>query len=154
MAIADLLEPQRLMLSSSAASKKRALEHLSELMASAGESFSAGHVFDSLLVRERLGSTGLGYGVAIPHARYQGATDAIGAFMRLDEPVDFDAMDSEPVDLVFGLLVPEDCTDEHIQILAQLAELFSDRELRSALRTADGTDEVLQLIGSAHPQSG
>ena len=60
----------------------------------------------------------------IPHARYQGATDAIGAFMRLDEPVDFDAMDREPVDLVFGLLVPENCTDEHIQILAQLAELF------------------------------
>ena len=115
---------------------------------------NANEIFDSLLSRERLGSTGVGYGVAIPHARYEGATDAIGAFMRLDQPVDFDAMDREPVDLVFGLLVPEDCTDEHIQILAQLAELFSDPQLRTALRTASGTDEVMNLIGSANHESG
>jgi PTS system nitrogen regulatory IIA component len=146
MAIADLLLPERLLLGSTATSKKRALEHLSELMANADEAFSAGTVFDSLLVRERLGSTGLGYGVAIPHARHRGATDAIGAFMRLEQPVDFDAMDREPVDLVFGLLAPEECTDEHVQLLAQLAELFSDEAVRDGLRDASAKDDVLSLM--------
>lgn len=150
IAIADLLCPDRLLLGSTATSKKRALEHLSELMASADEAFSQGTVFDSLLVRERLGTTGLGFGVAIPHARHPGTTHAVGAFMRLSQPIDFDAPDREPVDLFFGLLVPEDYTDEHVQILAQLAELFSDEAIRAALRSAADKDEVLGLIG--HPR--
>lgn len=149
MALADLLNPDRLLLGSTAASKKRALEHLSELMANASSELSAGTVFDSFLVRERLGSTGLGFGVAIPHARQPGATEAMGAFMRLAAPVDFDAMDREPVDLVFGLLVPEDCTDEHVQLLGELAELLSEKEVRESLRNASTADEVLALMRRA-----
>jgi PTS system nitrogen regulatory IIA component len=146
MAIADLLQPERLLLDSSAASKKRALEHLSELLATADESLAAGKVFDSLLVRERLGSTGLGYGVAIPHARHIGAREAIGAFVRLSQPADFDAIDAERVDLVFGLLVPEECTDEHVQLLAELAELFSNPVVREKLRRATTAADVIAII--------
>lgn len=147
MAMAEILRHSRLQLDVEASSKKRALERLSELLAGdAPTMLSAGKVFDSLLVRERLGSTGLGFGVAIPHARHPGASEAIGAFMRLRQPVDFDAMDREPVDLVFGLLVPEDCTDEHVRMLAALAELFDDAELRQRLRAAEGAEEVYRLL--------
>ena len=91
-------------------------------------------VFDSLFARERLGSTGLGQGVAIPHGRIKGLKEARGAFLRLAQPVPFDAPDGNPVSLVFVLLVPEKATEKHLQILSELAQMFSDK----ALREADG----------------
>lgn len=151
MAIAELLSAERLSLGCCVASKKRALERLSELIATADESLAPGKVFDSLLVRERLGSTGLGYGVAIPHARHPGATQPVGAFMRLSTPVDFDAIDREPVDLIFGLLVPEECTDEHVQLLAELAELFGDDAIRDRLRGAAAPDDIMSIICRVAP---
>ncbi|NKC15951.1 MAG: PTS IIA-like nitrogen regulatory protein PtsN [Gammaproteobacteria bacterium] len=153
MSIAQIVEKDRLQIDAEASSKKRALERLSELMATGVADTSAGKVFDSLLVRERLGSTGFGNGVAIPHARHPGATSAVGAFMRLAAPVDFDAMDSEPVDLVFGLLVPEESTQEHVELLGELAELFEDKTLRESLRNASDTDEVFTLLTSAAPHT-
>ena len=90
-------------------------------------------VFDSLFARERLGSTGLGQGVAIPHGRIKGLKDALGAFLRLAQPVPFDAPDGKPVSLVFVLLVPEKATEKHLQILSELAQMFSDRALREAM---------------------
>ena len=93
-------------------------------------------VFDSLFARERLGSTGLGQGVAIPHGRIKGLKEALGAFLRLAQPVPFDAPDGNPVSLVFVLLVPEKATEKHLQILSELAQMFSDKALREAMNAA------------------
>lgn len=135
MQISDILSPVGVRCALPAASKKRALEMLSELLISDSPTGLNHHaVFDCLLARERLGSTSLGNGVALPHARMAGVDTAAGVFVRLAEPVNFDAPDGIPVDLVFGLLVPEESTDEHLQVLATLAQAFSDPGLRNGLR--------------------
>ena len=129
-----------------AGSKKRALERVSEMIAAHISSLSQGEIFDSLLGRERLGSTGMGHGVAIPHGRIKGIDKAIGAFIRLEQPVDFDAIDRQPVDLLFFLLVPEHYTDEHLQILSTLAEMFSDEPFCATLREAADDTSLYRLI--------
>ncbi len=123
------------------------------MIAARDPSLTVNAVFDCLLARERLGSTGLEEGVAIPHGRMRGITRAIGAFMRLNQGVDFDAQDRQPVDLVFGLLVPEDATDEHLQILSQLAEMLSDPSLREQLRTAESEQSIFDLLAPSVHQS-
>jgi PTS system nitrogen regulatory IIA component len=123
-------------------SKKRTLELLGELIAEGQSEFTSREIFDSLIGRERLGSTGLGHGVALPHGRLSQGQCAIGAFVKLKSGVDFDAIDQQPVDLVFGLLVPEHFTDEHLKILSYLAEMFSDKDFCERLRAAD-SDQVL-----------
>ena len=90
----------------------------------------------SLAAREKLGSTGLGQGIAIPHGRIHGLSDAIGAFVRLRAPVPFDAPDGKPVDQLFVLLVPEHATDQHLQLLSELAQMFSERTFRDRLAAA------------------
>ncbi len=127
-------------------SRKRALEMLSGLLARDGKSSSQRLVFDQLCARERLGSTGLGHGVALPHARVPGLEEACGAFIRANDRIDFDAPDGAGVDLVFGLVVPEACTGEHIEMLAMLARLFSAEALRGSLRHACGPEEVFTLL--------
>jgi len=114
-------------------------------------------VFDSLFARERLGSTGLGQGVAIPHGRIKGMKEAVGAFFRLAQAVPFDAPDGLPVSLAFILLVPQQATEQHLQILSELAQMLSDREFR-ALLAGDTTAEALhQRIAAwkpiAHPHA-
>ena len=101
------------------------------------------------MARERLGSTGLGHGVAIPHGRLAGAEDAVAAFIRLESAVDFEAPDGQPVDLVVGLLVPEECNDCHLQLLAQLAEIFSQASVRDALRATNDPLDVWQILNRA-----
>jgi PTS system nitrogen regulatory IIA component len=142
---ADILTRRRVGLSSKAASKKRLLEEAAELLAGGLEELTGEQVYERLLERERLGSTGLSGGVALPHARIAGIDEARGAFLRLAEPVDFDAMDGQPVDLVFALLVPEEATDEHLQLLASLARAFSDEAVRERLRQAE-EDQILSII--------
>jgi PTS system nitrogen regulatory IIA component len=127
-------------------SKKRLLESLAELLAPAAPDCSASTVFDLLNERERLGSTGLGEGIALPHARVDGIEDAVGAFLQLSNAVSFDAPDDRQVDLAFGLLVPQDANEAHLSLLAGLAERFSDIELRRALRSADDVSELLSLL--------
>lgn len=127
-------------------SKKRLLESLAELLAPAGPKCSPAVVFDLLNERERLGSTGLGEGIALPHARIGGIDDAVGAFVQLDQGVSFDAPDDQPVDLAFGLLVPEAANEVHLNLLAGLAERFSDAGLRDALRRAGSSEELLRLL--------
>src|SRR5690606_4595487 len=105
-----------------------------------------GQVFDALFARERLGSTGLGHGIAIPHGRIKGLREAAGAFVRTRTPIPFEAPDGDPVQLIFVLLVPEKATDMHLQILSELAQLFSDKEIRNQLSTATDPLEVQQLI--------
>lgn len=142
----DLLSGTRVACGAEAASKKRALELLAQLIASSDSSLSQSAVFDSLLARERLGSTGLGFGVAIPHGRTDQVKHAIGAFVQLARGVDFDAVDRQPVDLMFGLLVPQEATDEHLETLAALAEMFKQPEVRQSLREAKTQDALAAVL--------
>ena len=154
MLITDLITPERIVCGSEAVSKKRVIELVSERLATGQADWSARAIFDSLIGRERLGSTGLGYGVALPHGRFSQSERALGTFIKLRKGVDFEALDRQPVDLVFGLLVPDHYTDEHLKILAYLAEMFSDREFCQQLRAAD-SDQALyaQLRAWSPPQS-
>jgi PTS system nitrogen regulatory IIA component len=130
--IAKLLPPSNIVLGLDVTSKKRLFEQAGLLFEN-NQGVARSLVFDSLFARERLGSTGLGQGVAIPHGRIKGLKEAVGAFVRLAQAVPFDAPDGKPVNLVFVLLVPEQATDRHLQILSELAQMFSDRELRERL---------------------
>jgi PTS system nitrogen regulatory IIA component len=127
-------------------SKKRALQELAKLLSLSAPELNEDAVFDKLLERERLGSTGLGYGIALPHARVTGIEEARGAFLQLEAPIPFDSVDNHPVDLIFGLLVPESATEEHLQLLAKLAKLFHDPQFCARLRAAQNPGEVLDRI--------
>lgn len=126
-------------------SKKKALEELSRLLAKGAAGLSANDIFNGLIAREKLGSTGLGHGVAIPHGRMTGVANSVGAFLRLKHPVDYDAHDGQPVDLVFGLVVPVAATEEHLKHLAAVAEKFSDDEFCKKMRAA-GDDAALHAL--------
>ena len=142
---AKLLPPANILLDVDAGSKKRVFEHAGMAFeGSLGISRSA--VFDSLFARERLGSTGLGQGIAIPHGRIKGLKQAAGAVLRLRQPVPFDAPDGRPVGLLFVLLVPEQATEEHLQILSEIAERFSDPAFRETLLSAPDTESILALF--------
>lgn len=143
---ANFLDAERIICCSPAASKKRILEEIGSLLSSASPGISPTKVFDKLLERERLGSTGLGQGIALPHARIAGVDHACGALIQLQAGVDFDAIDDQPVDLVFGLMVPEEATQEHLQLLARLATLFSDDEFCGRLRAMQDSHAVLKLL--------
>lgn len=147
MNISELLTPERVVCTGDVTSKKRALEMLSEMLADNQPDLTGGEIFDSLLSRERLGSTGLGHGVAIPHGRVQGIRNAVAAMLKLDRGVDYDSPDREPVDLLFALLVPQESTDEHLQILAALARMFADPPTLARLREADDSTALLARIG-------
>ncbi len=146
MQIAEILKPERIAVSTSISSKKGVLEELARLIAMDTPDLTQAEVFDSLCARERLGSTGLGHGVAIPHGRLKGGKHTLGAFIQLNDGIDYDAVDQQPVDLLFALLVPEESTDEHLQILARLAEMFSDTDLVSKLRYASSSDRLYELL--------
>jgi nitrogen PTS system EIIA component len=133
-------------------SKKRLFEHLGLLFEN-NHGIASSVVFDCLFSRERLGSTGLGHGVAIPHGRIKGLKDALGAFIRLSAPVPFDAPDTKPVTLVFALLVPEQATERHLQILSALAQMFGDRALREAMVAAPDASGLHQLISTWQPDA-
>jgi PTS system nitrogen regulatory IIA component len=133
--ISSLLDPSHVALDAEAKDKRDLFERVA-VMLEGVSGLSRSQVVDSLLARERLGSTGLGQGIAIPHGRVKGLRDAVGAFLRLRAPIAFDAPDSRPVNLVFVLLVPDRATDLHLQILSELAQMFSDRELRRQLAVA------------------
>ena len=151
MDIIDLIAPGRIVCNSPVASKKRVIETLSELLATGQTDLNARLIFDSLIGRERLGSTGLGHGVALPHGRFSQSQTAVGAFIKLDKGVDFDAIDRQPVDLVFGLLVPDHYTDEHLKILQLLAEMFSDKTLCQQLRDADSDPALFERLRDWRP---
>jgi PTS system nitrogen regulatory IIA component len=129
-------------------SKKKSLEELSKLLAKGSGALSATDIFNGLTAREKLGSTGLGHGVAIPHGRMPGVTGSVGAFLRLKHPVDYDAHDGQPVDLVFGLVVPVAATEEHLKHLAAIAEKFSDEEFCKKMRAADSDKALHALLTS------
>jgi len=150
--VAKLLPPANVLLDLQLSSKKRLFEQVGLLFEN-NHGLARSLVFDSLFARERLGSTGLGQGVAIPHGRIKGLKDALGAFVRLAQPVAFDAPDGKPVQLLFVLLVPEQATEKHLQILSELAQMFSDRALREAMAAAPDTAALHQLIATWQPDA-
>lgn len=109
----------------------------------------ADELFRRLIGRERLGSTGIGHGVAIPHCRVENCTGTVGALITLAEPIDFDAIDSQPVDILFAMLVPEDAHDEHLQTLATLAGALNNPEYRQRLRRAQSDEALYQAAIAA-----
>ncbi|MCG6875864.1 MAG: PTS IIA-like nitrogen regulatory protein PtsN [Betaproteobacteria bacterium] len=148
--VAKLLPPANIVLDLEVSSKKRMFEQAGLLFEN-NQGIARSLVFESLFARERLGSTGLGQGVAIPHGRIKGLRDPVGAFVRLKTPVAFDAPDGKPVTLVFVLLVPEQATEQHLQILSELAQMFSDRELRGQLASANDPGALHQAIIAWQP---
>ena len=145
--LSRLLPLENIVLDFEATSKKRVFESIGLLFEN-NQGIAQRMVFDSLLARERLGSTGLGQGIAIPHGRVEGIKEAKGAFIRLSSPVPFESPDGKPVSMLFALLVPEHAAEQHLQILAELAELFSDRVRRDALKAAVTTEEVREIFAS------
>ena len=133
--IAKLLPAANVVVGLEASSKKRAFEQAGLLFEN-NHGIARSTVFDSLFAREKLGSTGLGQGIAIPHGRIKTLKDALGAFIRLAEPVPFDAPDGKPVSMLFVLLVPEQANEHHLQLLSELAQMFSDRTFREQLLNA------------------
>jgi len=150
--VAKLLAPANVLLDLQVSSKKRLFEQVGLLFEN-NHGLARSLVFDSLFARERLGSTGLGQGVAIPHGRIKGLKEALGAFVRVAQPVAFDAPDSKPVSLIFVLLVPEQATDKHLQILSELAQMFSDRSLRDALGSVADAQALHQTIAMWQPDA-
>lgn len=149
MPFLELLPPERVRTDVVATDKADVIRRLAELLA-AGDDVATVHA--ALEAREALGSTGLGHGVAIPHGRSADIGEARAAFVRLARPIDFDADDRVPVDLVAALIVPAHFTDQHLKLLAELAELFSDAELTAALRAAPDADALRERL--RHPQAG
>lgn len=126
-------------------SKKQLFEELGMLFEN-HQQLPRAKVFDSLVAREKLGSTGLGQGVAIPHGRIKGLREATSAFVKLKTPIPFDAPDGQPVSLLFILLVPVQATDLHLQILGELAQMFSNRALREQLQACSDPAEIHRLL--------
>lgn len=157
MQILDILSADRVQTGVAASSKKRLLELASTvvskaLIAAAGTA-SAEQVFDALLARERLGSTALGEGVAVPHCRLAGCTQTLGLLLQLTEGIDFDAPDNQPVDLLFVLVVPAQATDEHLHLLAGVAGMFNDAGARQALRACHSSSELLAQVAAFESNS-
>jgi nitrogen PTS system EIIA component len=150
--VGKLLTPPHIVLDLSVSSKKRLFEQAGLLFEN-HDGIARSLVFESLFARERLGSTGLGQGVAIPHGRIKGLKEALGAFIRVAQPVPFDAPDGNPVTLVFVLLVPEKATEKHLQILSELAQMFSDKALREAMGRAPDAPALHQLITAWRPDA-
>ncbi len=150
--IAKLLPLSNILLDLDVTSKKRLFEQVG-LIFENHQGIARSTVFDSLFAREKLGSTGLGQGVAIPHGRVKGIKDAIGAFIRITHPVPFDAPDGKPVGMVFVLLVPEAATELHLQILSELAQFFSDAEMRDQLNSGSDAAALHQKITTWSPNA-
>ena len=140
--LAQILNPELTFCAESGTSKKKVFETVSSLIGSQRTEMDASEVYNNLLAREKLGSTAFGNGIAIPHCRLSTCESAVVALMTLESPVDFDAADGHPVDILFVLLVPEEATQEHLDVLAGLAGLLGNAEFRDSLRAADNSEAL------------
>ncbi len=145
--LASILPPGQVLVHVDATSKKRAFEEAGLLFENL-HGLSRALITDSLFARERLGSTGLGHGVAIPHGRIKGLKAPMAAVLQLENPIGFDAPDEQPVNLLIFLLVPEAATQKHLEILSEIAELLSDSGLREKIRSAGEASELHLLIAT------
>lgn len=150
MELNQLISSDSIICNAEVNSKKRALELMGELLSKKSDESKPVEIFQQLTERENLGSTSLGHGVAIPHARTNLCKKATGAFIKLDHGIDFDSPDKQPTDLLFALMVPEDYTDEHLEILAALAGLFNEESFCNTLRSASSPSELHDTLTSWH----
>lgn len=150
MQLESILTPERTLCGAPGSSKKRVLENISKFICEDVKLLNPNDLFDSLITRERLGSTGLGHGVAIPHCRIKNCRKIIGGLVKLDQPIDYDAIDNEKVDLLFVLLVPEQAQDEHLTVLATLAKLFNESSYRQQLRASADSDSLFKAAITSH----
>jgi PTS system nitrogen regulatory IIA component len=145
MQLEDILTPERCHCRIEGVSKKRILAKISEIVSENIDSLEAAEVFDALMARERLGTTGLGNGIAIPHCRLAPCENIIGALVTLDQPVDFDSLDNKLVDILFVLLVPHEKNDEHVHTLAGLAALFNDGDFCYTIRHTHDSEDLYSI---------
>ena len=150
--ISKLLPQSNVIIDLDVSSKKRVFEQVGLLFEN-NNSVARSEVFDSLFAREKLGSTGLGQGIAIPHGRIKGLKEAMGAVVRMRHPIPFDAPDAQNVAIIFVLLVPDRATDMHLQILSELAQMFSERPFREQLLAAPTAAELHRLITQWQPHA-
>ncbi len=146
MLLEDLIKPEGVLCNAQARSKKHCLEILSELLVRPTPEFASEQLFENLIKRERLGCTSLHRGVAFPHCRVEGLETCNAALLLLSDPVDFDAPDGEPVDLVFGLMVPEEVDDDHCATIKMVTSILADEGLRSRLRAARSSSELYDAL--------
>ncbi|HET8801181.1 MAG TPA: PTS IIA-like nitrogen regulatory protein PtsN [Marinobacter sp.] len=151
LTIDNILVPELALCRVPASSKKRVLEYIAEQIHHRDETLSETQIFNNLIGRERLGSTGIGQGIAIPHCRLEGLDHVVGVLLTLEESVEFDAIDNQPVDLVFALVVPKEATSEHLELLSQLAEKFNERSFCDRLRQSEDANT---LYGRMTAQKG
>lgn len=145
MALADLIPSGGVSVDLGASSRKQALQAMSDIAAER-TGLPARAIFDAVLQRERLGSTGVGQGVAIPHARLTGINDVVGIFARLRTPVDFESIDGRPADIIFMLLAPEDAGAEHLKALARVSRMLRREDVRQRLRAAPDNEAVHAVL--------
>lgn len=143
--ISKILPLENVLLDAESTSKKRVFERVGLLFENS-QKLARSQVFDSLFAREKLGSTGLGQGVAIPHGRIKNLREAVAAFVKTDNPIPFDAPDGLPVNLIFVLLVPERATDLHLQLLGELAQMFSNDSFRERLLASNDPTVIHQMF--------
>ena len=148
----NILTPGRCLVNVPGGSKNRVLEQIANLVAHDLPDLDSQDIFESLIAREKLGSTGFGNGIAIPHCRLPGCNAPISAVLRLDTAVDFDAIDGAPVDLLFVLLVPEAATDEHLELLRQIASMLDRGDVRERLRHATDSEAMYQVVVDTQSQ--
>lgn len=151
--LSAILPPSQVLVAIDATSKKRAFEEAGLLFENL-HGLSRAIVTDSLFARERLGSTGLGHGVAIPHGRIKGLKAPMAAVFRLSQPIGFDAPDEQAVNLLIFLLVPEAATQKHLEILSEIAELLSDTTLREKIKASEQADQLHGLISNWQSATG
>ena len=149
MTLDSILTEGRTHCGTSVNSKKRLLEQVAAYISDDDTRFDPDELFNELLGRERLGSTGIGHGVAIPHCRSSRCEKITGLLLRLDKPIEFESIDDQPVDLVFALIVPAEAHDEHVKVLGALATAFNDESFRQQLRRAD-SDKGLFDVAVSH----
>jgi PTS system nitrogen regulatory IIA component len=145
--LASILPPAQVLVQVEVTSKKRAFEEAG-LLFEGLHGLSRAMVADSLFARERLGSTGLGHGVAIPHGRIKGLKTPMAAVFQLQQPIGFDAPDEQPVNLLIFLLVPEASTQKHLEILSEIAELLSDTALREKIKSCNNAAELHRIVST------
>ncbi|CAG8865839.1 Nitrogen regulatory protein [Pseudomonas fluorescens] len=142
----SILTPGRSLVSVPGGSKKRVLQEIATLIDREVPDLDMQDVFESLFAREKLGSTGFGNGIAIPHCRLKGCSTPVSALLHLEAPIDYDAIDGAPVDLLFVLLVPEAATDAHLELLRQIASMLDRKEVRERLRAATSSEALYQVV--------
>lgn len=152
MRVRELLTQEHTHINVHGVSKKRLLDQVAQFAAGTCDGLTEQQVFDALIARERLGSTGIGEGIAIPHCRIASCNKPVGMLLRLEQPIDFESIDGKPVDLVFVLLVPESNPEQHLKTLSHLAALFNEPGFRDQLRSASSAENLFERATSSEEE--